>query len=64
MEHFVQFQDDDAPSSVAWPVVIFMASHGPRSIGGVMLGSETLKVLAQTRIPVLVSSVERNDPST
>lgn len=40
--------------------LIFMASHGPRSIGGVMLGSETLKVLAHTRIPVLVSSIERN----
>lgn len=41
--------------------LIFMASHGPRSIGGVMLGSETLKVLAGSRIPVLVSSVEKND---
>jgi nucleotide-binding universal stress UspA family protein/hemerythrin-like domain-containing protein len=41
--------------------LIFMASHGPRSIGGFMLGSETLKVLAGSRIPVLVSSVEKND---
>ncbi|KAI5913355.1 universal stress protein [Aromatoleum toluolicum] len=43
--------------------LIFMASHGPRSIGGVMLASETLKVLAGSRIPVLVSSVEKNDPN-
>ena len=43
--------------------LIFMASHGPRSIGGLMLGSETLKVLAASRIPVLVSSVEKNDPN-
>lgn len=43
--------------------LIFMASHGPRSIGGIMLGSETLKVLAGSRIPVLVSSVEKNDPN-
>jgi nucleotide-binding universal stress UspA family protein/hemerythrin-like domain-containing protein len=43
--------------------LIFMASHGPRSIGGVMLGSETLKVLAGSKIPVLVASVEKNDPN-
>ncbi len=43
--------------------LIFMASHGPRSVGGVLLGSETLKVLAGSRIPVLVSSVEKNDPN-
>lgn len=41
--------------------LIFMASHGPRSIGGLLLGSETLKVLMGTTIPVLVSSVARND---
>jgi nucleotide-binding universal stress UspA family protein/hemerythrin-like domain-containing protein len=40
--------------------LIVMASHGPRSIGGLMLGSETLKVLVHSRIPVLVSTVERN----
>ena len=40
--------------------LVFMASHGPTSIGGVMLGSQTLKVLAGTKIPVLVSHVARN----
>jgi nucleotide-binding universal stress UspA family protein/hemerythrin-like domain-containing protein len=37
--------------------LIFMASRGPTSLGGVMLGSQTLKVLAGAKIPVLVSSV-------
>ena len=40
--------------------LIFMASRGPTSIGGVMLGSQTLKVLAGAKIPVLVSSVAHN----
>lgn len=40
--------------------LIFMASRGPKSIGGLLLGSETLKVLMHSRIPVLVSSVSRN----
>ncbi len=40
--------------------LVFMASHGPRSIGGVMLGSQTLKVLAGAKIAVLVSNVARN----
>jgi nucleotide-binding universal stress UspA family protein len=31
-----------------------MASHGRRGLRGVLLGSETQKVLTQTRIPVLV----------
>ena len=43
--------------------LIFMSSHGPRSFGGVMLGSETLKVLVGAKVPVLVSSVEKNDPA-
>jgi len=34
--------------------LIFMASHGHRGIGALLLGSETQKVLAHTRIPVLV----------
>ncbi len=33
---------------------IFMASHGRRGLEGLLLGSETLKVLAHGRIPVLV----------
>lgn len=40
--------------------LIFMASRGPKSIGGLLLGSETLKVLMHSPIPVLVSSVMRN----
>ena len=36
--------------------LIFMASHGRRSNIGMMLGSQTLKVLVNTEIPVLVSA--------
>jgi nucleotide-binding universal stress UspA family protein len=31
-----------------------MASHGRRGMAAVMLGSQTSKVLAQSKIPVLV----------
>ncbi len=34
--------------------LIFMASHGRRGIGALLLGSETTKVLAHSKIPVLV----------
>ncbi len=34
--------------------LIVMASHGRRGIAGVLLGSETKKVLTHTKIPVLV----------
>ena len=34
--------------------LIFMASHGRRGIDGLLLGSETSKVLAHSKIPVLV----------
>lgn len=37
--------------------LIFMASRGPKSIGGIMVSSQTIKVLAGAR---LVSSVARN----
>jgi nucleotide-binding universal stress UspA family protein/hemerythrin-like domain-containing protein len=40
--------------------LIYMASRGPKSVGGLLLGSVTLKVLMHSRIPVLVSSVMRN----
>jgi len=36
--------------------LIFMASHGRRSSVGMMLGSQTLKVLTHTEIPVLVAA--------
>jgi nucleotide-binding universal stress UspA family protein len=34
--------------------LIFMASHGRRGFGGLLLGSETQKVLTHSRVPVLV----------
>lgn len=34
--------------------LIFMASHGRRGLSALLLGSETMKVLTHTRIPVLV----------
>jgi nucleotide-binding universal stress UspA family protein len=34
--------------------LIFMASHGRRGFSGLLLGSETNKVLTHTKIPVLV----------
>ena len=34
--------------------LILMASHGRRSVAGLLLGSETTKVLTHCRIPVLV----------
>ena len=34
--------------------LICMASHGRRGLSGVLLGSETLKVLTHSKIPVLV----------
>jgi nucleotide-binding universal stress UspA family protein len=37
--------------------LIFMASHGRRSTIGMMLGSQTLKVLIHSEIPVLVSAM-------
>ena len=34
--------------------LIFMASHGRRGLAGLVLGSETHKVLTHSKIPVLV----------
>jgi nucleotide-binding universal stress UspA family protein len=34
--------------------LIFMASHGRRGLSGVLLGSETHKVLTHSKVPVLV----------
>ena len=34
--------------------VIFLASHGRRGMSGILLGSETQKVLTHSKIPVLV----------
>ena len=52
-------------SDVPWEVIIqtatqeqcdliFMASHGRRGLAGLLIGSETHKVLTHTNIPVLV----------
>lgn len=35
--------------------LVFMASHGRRGLGALVLGSETNKVLTHSKIPVLVS---------
>jgi nucleotide-binding universal stress UspA family protein/hemerythrin-like domain-containing protein len=43
--------------------LIFMASHGRKGIKGMLLGSQTLKVLAEATIPVLVSTSAANMPS-
>lgn len=43
--------------------LIFMASHGRKGLKGLLIGSQTLKVLASAPIPVLVSTSERNLPS-
>jgi hypothetical protein len=42
--------------------LIFMASHGKRGLRGFMRGSQTEKVVRNSPIPVLVSSVETIDP--
>jgi len=40
--------------------LIFIASHGRRGIRGLMLGSQTQKVLQHASVPVLVSAIESN----
>jgi nucleotide-binding universal stress UspA family protein/hemerythrin-like domain-containing protein len=40
--------------------LIFMASHGRRGVRGLFLGSQTQRVLAHTRLPVLVATVVSN----
>ena len=42
--------------------LIFMASHGRKGFSGLLLGSETNKVLTHTTIPVLVYREAVNDP--
>jgi len=34
--------------------LVFMASHGRRGVAGLLLGSETLRVLTHCKVPVLV----------
>jgi nucleotide-binding universal stress UspA family protein/hemerythrin-like domain-containing protein len=43
--------------------LIFMASHGRRSTIGMMLGSQTLKVLIHSEIPVLVAATAEPPPT-
>ena len=40
--------------------LILMASHGRRGVGGMLLGSETHKVLTHSKIPVLVLRQEQS----
>ena len=40
--------------------LIFMASHGRRGLAGLLLGSETQRVLTHSRIPVLVYPTPEN----
>lgn len=42
--------------------LIFMASHGRRGFRGMLRGSQTEKVIRNSPLPVLVASVESNDP--
>ena len=43
--------------------LVFIASHGHRGVKGLMLGSQTQKVLQHATLPVLVVAVESNLPS-
>jgi len=51
-EHVYQAIIDTAKSKGC--DLIVMASHGRRGISAIVLGSETVKVLTHSRIPVLV----------
>lgn len=44
--------------------LIFIGSHGRRGIKGLLLGSQTHKLLQHTATPVLVAAVESNAPET
>jgi len=55
------FTSDDSPSTAIIKAakerkcdLIFMASHGRRGIAGLLIGSETNKVLTHCKLPVLV----------
>ncbi len=50
----VPYQAIIKASEVAGCDLIFMASHGRRGISGLLLGSETQKVLTHSQTPVLV----------
>ena len=43
--------------------LIFMSSHGRRGLRDLFLGSQTQKVISNTRLPVLVATVESNQDS-
>ena len=43
----------DVANAKAWDLIV-MASHGRRGISAIVLGSETLKVLTHSTVPVLV----------
>jgi nucleotide-binding universal stress UspA family protein len=50
----VPYEGIIAAAEEAGADLIFMASHGRRGLSGLLLGSETQKVLTHTKIPVLV----------
>jgi len=50
----VPYEGIIAAADAAGVDLIFMASHGRRGISGLLLGSETQKVLTHSKIPVLV----------
>lgn len=50
----IPFEAIIAGADAAGCDLIFMASHGRRGFGGLLLGSETQKVLTHSKIPVLV----------
>jgi nucleotide-binding universal stress UspA family protein len=54
MEHEHVYQAIIDAASARGCDLIVMASHGRRGVSAVVLGSETVKVLTQSKIPVLV----------
>jgi nucleotide-binding universal stress UspA family protein len=50
----IPFEAVIAGADTAGCDLIFMASHGRRGFSGLLLGSETQKVLTHSKIPVLV----------
>jgi len=54
MEHAQVYQAIIDAASARGCDLIVMASHGRRGVSAVVLGSETVKVLTHSKIPVLV----------
>jgi len=54
VEHYLPYEAIIIAAKKARCDLIVMASHGRRGYAAVLLGSETVKVLTHTKIPVLV----------